>query len=124
VSIEANKLIGNVEQYWLKIREGNSKAANAKERANRKLVEQWTKDGCVLDVLCPLLEHPSNAVKLAAAAYLIKTDAKEDGIVVLRYLKENDPTLIAATAWAVLRFNNINLSPPSPLPTLGGSRPR
>lgn len=104
---EVEKFIKNVEDYWLEIREGTAKAANAKQRANKKLVDQWTKDGHVADILSPLLEHPSNAVKLAAAACLIDTDAKEKSIGVLRYLIANDPTLIAPSASAVLRLNNI-----------------
>lgn len=107
MSNEVEKFISNVDDYWLKIREGNSKAANIKERANRKLVEKWSEDGHVLDFLSPLLEHPSNAVKLAAAAYLIKTDVKEKCVLVLHYLIENDPSLISSSAGAVLRLNNI-----------------
>lgn len=107
MSSEIEKFISNVDDYWLSIREGDPKAANAKERANRKLVEKWIKNGCVLDILSPLLEHPSNAVKLAAAAYLIKTDAKEKCVLVLHYLMESDLSLISSSAGAVLRLNNI-----------------
>ena len=107
MSSEVEKFIKNVEDYWLEIRKGTSKAANAKQRANKKLVDQWTKDSQAVDILSPLLEHPSNAVKLAAAACLINTDAREKCIGVLRYLIENDPTLVAPSASAVLRLNNI-----------------
>lgn len=107
MSSEVETFIKNVEDYWLAIREGTSKAANAKQRANKKLVDQWIKDGHALDILSTLLEHQSNAVKLAATACLINTDSKEKCIGVLRYLIENDPTLIASSAGAVLRFNKI-----------------
>jgi hypothetical protein len=104
---EVEKFIKNVEDYWLEIRRGSSKGANARQRANKNLVDQWAKDGQLLDILSPLLDHSSNAVKLAAAACLIHTDAKENCIAILRYLIENDLTLIASSASAVLRMNNI-----------------
>jgi hypothetical protein len=107
MSNEVEKFINNVEEYWLEIQKGTSKGANAKQRANKKLVDKWTKDGHVIGKLFPLLEHSSNAVKLSAAACLINTDAKEKCIEVLKYIVETDPTLVASSAGAVLRFNKI-----------------
>ena len=109
MSSEVEIFIKNVEEYWLEIQKGTSKGANAKQRANKKLVDKWTKDSHVVGMLFPLLAHPSNAVKLSAAACLINTDAKEKCIGVLKYLVETDPTLVASPAAAVLRINNITL---------------
>lgn len=105
---EANKFIGNVDIFWQKLREANAKAANAKQRANGKLFERWVKEGRAVEILSPLLEHSSNAVKQSAADYLldpsiIDNEIKEKAIEVLRYLVKNDPTLVSSSAAAVLR---------------------
>jgi hypothetical protein len=104
---EVERFISNAEDCWLDIRNGNSSAANRKENANRKIFNQWAKDGSSVTLLSPLLDHPSNSVRLAAAAYLIKTDVKEQAISVLRNLVESDPSLISPSAGAVLRLNKI-----------------
>lgn len=107
VNFEVAKFIKNAEEYWVKIHEGNSKAANGKESANRKIVSQWTKAGSAIDILSPLLSHSSSAVRLAAAGYLIKTDAKDQAVSVLRNLKEVEPGLISPSAGAILRINKV-----------------
>jgi hypothetical protein len=104
---EVERFISNAEDYWLDIRNGNSSAANRKENANRKIFNQWAKDGSSIALLSPLLDHPSNSVKLAAAAYLIKTDVKENAVSVLSNLVESDTSLISTSASAVLRLNMI-----------------
>lgn len=111
---EIEQFISNVEDSWQEIRSrsGTVKAANAKQDANRKLFNQWVKEGRTIEMLFPLLEHSSNAVKLPAAAWLLDpsvldNEVREKAIEVLRYLVKNDPTLVSCSAAAVLRVHKI-----------------
>ena len=101
------KYISNIENYWIKIKEGNSKAANTIARSNKKIITKWIENGVIVEVLTPLLNHSSSAVRLASAAYLINTDLKDQAVSVLRHLIENDPGFISPSAAGVLRINNI-----------------
>lgn len=107
VDAEKDKFICNAKDYWIDIREGNSKQANIKERANRLIVGNWTAAGDVVEILTPLLIDSSSAVRFAAAAYLIKTNANIQAQSVLKNLIEVESGLIATSAAAVLRINNI-----------------
>ncbi len=107
INVQRSEFIHNAEDYWTQIHEGNSDAANRKESANRKIVKQWSEAGNTVAILSPFLIHTSSAVRLAAAAYLIKTDAKDQAVWVLRKLKETEPGLISSSAGAVLRINKI-----------------
>lgn len=107
INTELLKFIQNTENYWIKISEAKSKAANKIDLSSRKLVDSWEKEGILEYTLRPLLDHISNAVKLAAASALLRTNSKEDAILVLRNLIKHDPALISPSAAAVLRFNQI-----------------
>ncbi len=101
------KYIDNVESYWIKIKEGNSKEANTIARSNKKIITKWIENGVIVDILTPLLNHSSGAVRLSSAAYLINTDLKDQAVAVLRHLIESDPGFISPSAAGVLRINNI-----------------
>lgn len=102
-----NAFIKNVEEYWIQIHNGNSKEANKKERENKAMTAKWQDDNVLIDNLLPLLDHNSNAIKLSAAAYLIKTEKKEPAINTLKILMLNDNGLISPSASAVLRLNGV-----------------
>jgi hypothetical protein len=102
---KVDKYVENVENYWLLINDGTSKEANKVARANKKIINYWIEKGILVEILTPLLKHPSNCVKLAAAANLIKTELKDQAISVLEYLVKNDPGFISPSAAGVLRIN-------------------
>jgi hypothetical protein len=108
IKSELVSFINNAEAYWDCLGEDTPKNANSKNRENKKIVDKWTKSGVLIEVLLPLLIHSSNAVKFAAAANLIKSEAKDEAIPVLRNLIERDPGLISPMAAAVLRVNKIS----------------
>jgi hypothetical protein len=99
--------VSNVYESWDKIQEGNSKAANACERANKRLVAQCAKYGVAEDLLLPLLAHDSNNVKFAAAAYLLDYPSRSRAIQVLRDMLAAPNAMVAQSAAAVLRVNKI-----------------
>lgn len=104
---EREKFAFHSEKYWIEIKTGSSKKANSEERTLAKLVEKHEKNGDLLELLTPFLEHDSPALRLSSAARLLKSESREIAISVLHELLEN-PTLIAATAGAVLRVNGIS----------------
>lgn len=106
-SKELNAFINNAEDYWSEIHKGNSKGANIKEHLNRAIAAKWQEENVLIEQLSPLLSHSSNAIKLAAAAYLIKSNEKEKAVNTLKKLIRNDKGLISPSAAAVLRLNGI-----------------
>ncbi|MFZ6736051.1 hypothetical protein ACO0LG_29295 [Undibacterium sp. Ji42W] len=107
---EKTIFIQNAEEYWVSIDEGSSKTANAKERANKKIVAEWVKDGVVSERLLPLLTHSSIEVRFAAAAHLINHAEKEKAISVLRELIKESEGLISPSAATVLRIHKISVA--------------
>jgi len=94
------------KQYWAEIAAGNSKNANAEERAATKLAAKHEKNGDLIEFLHPFLLHASPEVRLSSAARLLKSDAREIAISALNELL-SDPTLIAVSAGTILRINGI-----------------
>jgi len=99
--------VKNVFESWDKIQEGNSKAANACERANRRLISHCAKYGMGEELLLPLLAHDSNNIRFAAAANLLDYPSRDHAIQVLRQLLTAPNAMIAQSAAAVLRVNKI-----------------
>lgn len=109
--IELKKFLENIEDRWKELRSGTSKAANAKVKANDRLAKKWLEAGVAVELLLPLLEYDSNAVKLSAAAYLLNTEKKTLAISVLRSLNMHDRSGIGLMAGAVLRLNKVSKEP-------------
>jgi HEAT repeats len=79
------------------------KAANRHVDANDALVAVWADQGIVQDVLLPLLDDQSPAIRCAAAAYLLRHGATDHALTVLEALAEDDDAgLIASRAEALL----------------------
>lgn len=97
------------QEYWTKIYEGNSKAANQKSRAADKLVAQWNQAGQLFEILPPLLSDESVAVRCAAATFLLNFGESQEAVSILRDLALNDTTLISTTAKTVLRMHKLPL---------------
>ncbi len=93
--------------YWSEIKAGSSKKANVEERILAKLAAKHDKAGNLVAFLFPFLDHKSAALRLSSAARLLKSDMREDAISILRELYSTDPSLIAVSAGAILRVNNI-----------------
>ncbi len=110
IGTETEKFIQNSKEYWVGIDEGNSKTANAKERANKKIVAEWVRDGIVVESLLPMLTHSSMEVRFASAAHLINHTEKEKAIAVLRELIKSSEGLISPSAATVLRIHKIPLT--------------
>lgn len=108
---ESEKFIQNAKEYWVGIDKGSSKTANAKERANKKIVAEWVMDGVVSERLLPLLTHSSIEVRFAAAAHLINHAEKEKAIDALRKLIKESEGLISPSAATVLRIHKIPVTP-------------
>lgn len=109
IDADRAKFVQYAADCWIDIKEANSTAANAKVRAGDKIVDHWVENGSVKDLLLPLLSHSSPTVRFAAAAHLIKYDAKEQAILVLRNLIKDPVGLISPSASAVLRIHQIPL---------------
>lgn len=109
INIEAdlNKFLNNIEDRWEELRTGTSKAANAKVKANDKLAKKWIEAGIAVELLLPLLDHDSNAVKLSAAAYLLSTEKEMLATSILRSLYKIDTSGVGIMAGAVLRLRKI-----------------
>lgn len=102
---DLEKFVQDAIDEWSDVHAGDAKAANARIRAAEKMVARWAKEGGVLDLLLPLLEHEAASVRFAAA-HLINHGDKEQAVVVLRDLLKQ-PNLISSSADAVLRIHKI-----------------
>lgn len=107
---DLEKFVQDAIDEWSDVYAGDAKAANARIRAAEKMVARWAKEGVVLDLLLPLLEHEAASVRFAAAAHLINHGGKEQAVVVLRDLLKQ-PNLISSSASAVLRIHKISVTP-------------
>lgn len=96
------------EEYWEKIGDANSAAANASTRRSEKLVADWGKKQLIFELLSPLLDHESAKIRFSSAAYLMNHDSKASAIRVLRDLVKNQNNLISTSAAAVLRIHRIS----------------
>jgi hypothetical protein len=104
------KFIQHAERFWSEILAASSKGANAEERANARIVARRKKNGEDVELLSPLLDHQSSQVRLASAAYLVKSTAQEKAIAVLRDLSRNPVGLVADYASTILRVNEISVA--------------
>lgn len=89
---------------------GSSKA-NAKNRAIMKLVDKWSVTADAPAMLRQLLGHEKSAVRLMAAAHLVKFNNDPDAVSVLRDFVKNDPSLLAVSAGGILRVYKISATP-------------
>ncbi|MRW82626.1 hypothetical protein GJ698_00785 [Pseudoduganella sp. FT26W] len=100
VSTEQDEFIKNAVGYWQCIENGNSKSANLAEKRNKKIIMHLGNFATAL--LEPLLSHPSDAVRFAAAAHLMKTEVSDEAAKVLQDLAQNPLGLMALSAKAIL----------------------
>jgi hypothetical protein len=105
IDIDRAKFAQYAEDYWVELEAGSYTIATAKVSAGIKIVDRWVEQGAVTPFLLPFLSHNSPAVRFAAAAHLIRYDAKEQAILVLRDLIMTCTNLIATSASAVLSIN-------------------
>lgn len=103
-SKDREKFVNNSIEYWKRIEEGNSKSANLAEKRNKKIVSQLGNSAS--DFLTPLLSHPSDDVRFAAAAHLMNTEARIEATLVLRQLAQKPTGFLALSAKAILEIHS------------------
>lgn len=102
-SLDQEKFANNAIEYWKKIEEGDSRAANLAEKRNKKIVSQL--GSVASNFLAPLLSYPLDEVRFAAAAYLMNTDSRNQAALILRELAQNPTGFLALSARAILEIH-------------------
>ena len=97
LSADRGKFVASAIGYWTAIRDGNSGAANAQTGAGDRIVERWTSQGRLLDLLGSLLTDQSAEVRYAAAAHLL-SGHPDAALPVLQELARNPHGFVAVTA--------------------------
>ncbi len=100
ISADQERFANNAVEYWKKIEEGDSKSANLAEKRNKKIVSQV--GNSAPNFLAPLLSHPSDEVRFAAAAHLMNTDDRNKATLVLHELAKKPTGFLALSAKAIL----------------------
>lgn len=112
IGVDQVAFVAHAENYWTAINGGSTKKANAQSVLADKIVARWDQAGKAKDLLLPLLEHPSAAARCAAATWLLKYDAREEAVRVLRRLQTEPVGLIASAAEVALMRHRIPLKAP------------
>jgi hypothetical protein len=100
VSSTTERLIRDLIEYrehaiafW---RERDTDAANAHTDAGDKIIQRWTAEGNIRDILLPLLKDSAPEVRYAAAADLLGIGESAQAIPVLEELSNTSPVSAAA----------------------------
>jgi hypothetical protein len=95
---------------WRDIGDGKSKAANAKISRTDKIAQYWHGRQVLKEYMIPALQHPSEAVRFSAAAYLLRYFADSAAAQELHRLATQSKTLVGPAAEALLRMNKLPIN--------------